>query len=189
MNVTAVVLSPEPARESVLPGVEILNHVSKFSSVEGYNNAMETAVKKVTTPWFFMLNWDDSVPEDYQSVIADCVDGGHAVAYTDERVVTQNGSKIRVSGPYSQDAHVRNAFLMHHLVVCRTDSALAALAAVPREGMWLDMLLYFQLAKKGVKYVPRVGYNWNKMENGFHKTPGMLRHVTHSAIWCARNRG
>lgn len=188
MNVTAVVLSPERAGYK-LPGITVLNHASKFSSVAGYNNAMATAVGKVKTDWFFMLNWDDSVPEDYLSVIADCVDGGHAVAYTDEKVVTQNGSKIRVAGAYSQEEHLRNAFLMHHLVVCKTGPALEAIASTPRDEMWLDMLLYFQLAKKGVKYVPRIGYNWNKTENGFHKTPGMLRHVTHSAIWCSRNRG
>lgn len=182
--VTAVVLSREPASWPAPEGFQILNHCETFTTTQGIHEARRRALSRVTTPWCFFLDSDDALPDDISDVLEECKSTGAALTYTDERV---NGT-ICKRGPYSQDRHLRAPLLVHHLALMRTEVAQAALKAIPRGELWIEMLLYFQVAKSGAAYVPRVGYHWHRGV-GMHRARGILAAQLRAAAWCARNRG
>lgn len=188
LDITAVVMSPKPMRKNV-PGAVVLNHVSRFATVANYSRQRAAAIRKVRTARFVCIDSDDELPDDFEDVLAECCQLDAALVYTDELVINIDGKTMRrESAGYSQDSHIRNPLLVHHLAVCDTASACAALDVLPGGDVLLDTLLYFQLAKKSVAYVPRIGYHWNR-GNGMHTWKDNLRCMVSSSIWCSKNRG
>jgi hypothetical protein len=186
-ELTAIVLSRTPTQAAVPHGVELLNHCETFSTTEGIHQARRRALARVQTQWCFFLDSDDALPNDIESVLSECVQSGAALSYTDELIRTGKGDRLHASEAYSQDRHIHRTLLVHHLAVMRTDVALAALEVIPRGDLWIEMLLYFQIAKSGAAYVPRVGYHWHR-GNGMHTARGILAAQLRAAAWCARNR-
>lgn len=136
------------------------------------------AVKKVRTKFFFFLDDDDGLPDDYLDVIAECESHDAPVVYTDELVLTPMNTpvgSVLAKGPYSRDRHYRNPTLLHHLVLCNTRAAVEAIGHLPRGHYWPEFLLYWELARGGAPYVPRIGYVWNKREGGMHVWSSTVR--------------
>lgn len=184
VNCTAVILSARPVTK-VIPGVEVLACVQTITTAEQLHTVRLNALASVKTPYFFYLDDDDDLPEDYLDVLADCIALDKPLVYTDELIVHDGVTKVSVSGPYDQHAHILNPTLVHHLVLMQTAAAQKASAEIPR-GMFNEMLLFFRVAAGGAGYVNRVGYIWNK-GRGMHCRPDTLIAQVASATWCDRS--
>lgn len=184
MSITAVVLSAKPYTRT-FPGVdEVLVHRSIITDASQLLEARFDAIGQVTTPFFFFLDDDDDLPPNLPEVLTRCVLAGVAMAYTDELVRHPDGRYTRgVAGPYSQQAHLRQPQLVHHLVLCRTHEAQRAIKELPRGHYCPNFLLYWALARPGAKYVPEVGYIWNKGD-GMHTWPSISQAQMRAALWC-----
>lgn len=156
----------------------------RFERARDVQCAWFDAIAAVPTPYFFFIDDDDDLPADYLQVIDRCMKADAAIAYTDEMVDGQR----RHRADYSQAAHLANPQLVHHLVLCRTADARAALEAVPRGDFWPEMLLYWQMAKIGcAKHVPEVGYHWQRRPDGLHRWHWTVRGIHNSLMWCKSN--
>lgn len=189
-KITAVVLSPTPYVSSY-DEVTVLNHICPipFQSHYDINTARRKALAKVTTPYCFFLDSDDQLPEDYVDVLQDCVKLNKAVVYTQELIKNHDGTEIlRQPGIYSQDAFIRTATMMHHLVLYNTVNVRQVMPTLPDDRELLEVCLNFQMAKISVGHVPRVGYIWNRGQTGMHAKSDALEFMCRAAGWCARNR-
>lgn len=183
MNVTAVILSPRPIVRRIA-GIETLVHVSRFSDAAGLLEQRLAALQKVQTEWFFYLDDDDDLPFNYKDVLARCMTAGTPLAYTNERI----NDKLRVSAPYSQEAHLRNPLLVHHLAVCKTEAALRAARVIPRGTYAVEPLLFFQVAKEGATWIDEIGYIWNRKPTGMSWHPTLTRGLVRALLWAQDNR-
>jgi hypothetical protein len=187
MDVSAVILSAKPVTLE-LPGVTVVAHVSSFSDATGLYAARRAAIARVQTPHFFFLDDDDALPENYLDVLQKCLDANVAVAYTNEAMNQDGVHQVFRPGEYSQDAHVHNFTLVHHLVLCNTDAARRALRNTPHEGEYgFEPMVYFQMAKESVAWVDEIGYIWNK-GTGLSNHHSTLFGMVASATWAHRNR-
>jgi glycosyltransferase involved in cell wall biosynthesis len=188
MNISAVILSSRPVTLTI-PGVTVVSHVSRFRDTKGLLAARMASLRKVQTEWFFWLDDDDELPDNYLDVLARCVDQPHPLAYTDELITSTDGSsRVRKSAPYSEDAFITDNTLVHHLAVCKTEVAQRIAPTLPVGYYSAEMLLFFQVAKAGATYVPEVGYVWHRREHGLNRHPTTLLGLTQSAIRAARDR-
>ncbi|MNU19723.1 hypothetical protein D3C71_79560 [compost metagenome] len=178
MNVTAVILSSRSIRKEI-PGVQTLVHVSKFQDAAGLLDQRIAAIRKVRTEWFFFLDDDDALPDNYLQVLERCTSVTTPLAYTNELV---NGALWR-SGSYSQEAHLRNPLLVHHLAVCRTEAALRACEVIPRGTFAVEPLLYSQIAKEGATWLDEVGYHWQRKSTGLSYHPTLTRGIVRAMLW------
>lgn len=189
-TITAITLSAKPA-ERQLSGVAFLNPVQTITNCSEYNAAFYAAISKVKTPYFFFLDDDDTLPDDYLSVLEDCLDENAAIAYTDE-FWADSGIRVK-PGAYSADAHARRPNMLHHLVLCHTLTAKSMLCDMPKGQFWPEMPLYFQMAKLGGRnmksnaaYIPRIGYHWNRSETGLSSMADISVGQMRSKLWCLR---
>lgn len=184
MSVTAIVLTAgEYTRR--WGDVETVVQRQRITNVGDQLAARFAAIEKVRTTHFFFLDDDDDLPEDHLDVIAECLQCGAPIVYTDELVLTPMNSpvgSVLSKGPYSRDRHYRNPTLLHHLVLCETRAAREAIERLPRGHYWPEFLLYWDLAREGAPYVPRVGYVWNKREEGLHLSPSTIRGQMRSTL-------
>lgn len=186
MECTAVILSANPNTQRVVPGAQTLVHVSTFRDAAGLLAARVKAIDRVQTPRFFFLDDDDDLPIGFETVLAECLSTDAALVYTDEIIRTGAGDQVRKSGPYSQAAHLEDMVLVHHLSVCDTAAARIAAAALPVGQYGFEPLFYWQLAKAGAAYLPRIGYVWNKGA-GMHRTPSVAMGMHLSSKWAKEN--
>lgn len=185
--VTAIILSKTPV-DVTLTGIDTVNYVSQIDDHIAMNKARRAALRRVKTPYCFYLDSDDTLPDDYESVIDDCLRARVAVAYTDERIIV-NGKEdvIRRPGEYSTAKHAANMYMLHHLVLYNTKLAQRIAGNLPAGGIELfEAMLAFELGKRSAAYIPRVGYNWHRGD-GFHTKHDAIRAVCSAAIWCNRN--
>ena len=193
MDISAVVLSAKPVT-TTLPGIAVVGHVSTFSDAAGLLDSRLAALDKVRTEWFFFLDDDDALPPDYLRVLDRCVSAGAPLAYTDEliRMPAYFDGHVpefrRTSGPYSQEAHLQDALLVHHLAVCNTDAALRAARDIPRGTYAVEPLLYWQVAKEGAAYVDEVGYIWQRRKTGLSRHPSLTRGLARAMLWAQEHR-
>lgn len=177
MSTTAIVLTAGDYRRT-WPGLQTVVQRQVITNAAEQLAARLTAVEKVRTKQFFFLDDDDDLPDDYLDVIAECERHDAPIVYTDELVLTPVNApvgSVLAKGSYSRENHYRNPTLLHHLVLCNTTEALAAIKRLPRGHYWPEFLLYWELARGGAPYVPRVGYIWNKREEGMHVWSSTLR--------------
>lgn len=186
MNITAIVLTAGDYLRA-WPGLRLVVHRQKITNAAEQLEARFSAVELVRTERFFFLDDDDDLPDDYLDVLAECAEHRAPIVYTDELVLTPMNAPIGsmlARGPYSRELHYRNPTLLHHLVLCDTRAAIAAIERLPRGHFWPEFLLYWELARGGAPYVPRVGYVWNKSEHGMHVWPstigGQMRAILHA---------
>ncbi len=177
MNTTAIVLTAGDYQRA-WPGLQLVVQRQTITNAAEQLAARFTAVEKVRTKHFFFLDDDDDLPDDYFDVIAECEHHAAPIVYTDEIVLTPMNTpvgSVLAKGPYSRERHYRNPTLLHHLVLCDTTAALAAIGRLPGGHYWPEFLLYWELARGGAPYVPRVGYIWNKREGGMHVWSSTVR--------------
>jgi hypothetical protein len=168
MTVTAIVPTLTDYKRE-WPGLEVLVHGQEIRNARDHLEAKFNAIRRVETGHFFFLDDDDDLPADYLSVIDDCLALDKPLVYTDELVTDEDGSeRVISSGPYSRDAHYRNAMLVHHLALYRTADAKAAVDSLPVGHFYPEMLLSWAVAFGGVGYVPRVGYIWHRRAGGLN---------------------
>lgn len=187
-DVSAVVLSKRPYRRE-FEGLEIVQKLSLIRNSEELLKRRFEAIEKVKTPWFFYLDDDDDLPEDYLDVIGECKAIGADLAYTDELFRYEDGStQERKSKPYSQEEHYKNPLLVHHLVLCRTEKALEAIARLPFGRYCPEFLLYWEMAKGTTVHIPRIGYIWNKRESGMHRWMDTSMSQMKALLWARDQR-
>lgn len=185
MNVTALTVAREPTSMAIPGAVHRCLSGRIFKSAADVQRAWFDAVELVRTPYFFFIDDDDSVPAELPEVLESCIKSGAAVCYTDEMV----GPQRRIRQDYSQEAHLSNPTLVHHLVLCETSTAKAAMRDLPRGHFWPEMLLFWQMAKiGGAAHIPEVGYHWNKKDKGLHSEWFTVFGMANSRAWCEQNR-
>lgn len=190
-DVTAIVLSAKPY-DRRFAGLKVHEHISTIRTPQELCNARFSALTEIDTEWAFYLDDDDDLPINHEELIAKCIAEATAfdaaIVYTDELVKTPQRTYVQKSMPYSQDRHIKNFLLIHHLAIFRTELALQAIKKMPRGIYCPEMPLFFELAKSGAVHVPVIGYIWNKKPTGMHKWPSTAISWTQSAIWCQHNR-
>jgi hypothetical protein len=184
MTVTALTVARSPVHRS-WPGLEHrCLHGRVFRSAADVQRAWFDAIALVETPYFFFVDDDDELPAGYPAVLEQCVAAGRAIAFTDEQVHDQR----RHRQAYSQERHLADPTLVHHLVLCDTEVARAALVDVPRGDFWPEMLLYWRMAELGgAAHVPEVGYLWHRRPTGLHSQWFTVRGMHNSRSWCQRS--
>lgn len=188
-DVSAVILSKAPV-ERVVPGCAVVPFISTFSEVKGLLNARIASLEAVDTEWFFWLDDDDELPDDFARVLAKCLKVKTPLAYTDELITNADGTMHRRQGAkYTQDRHIDNMTLIHHLAVCKTEVARAAAKRIPRGMYAVENLLFFEVAKQGATYINEIGYVWHRRKTGLNADPSLTIGLVQSAIWANRNRG
>lgn len=184
MSITALTVAR--ARMSFnYPGVQSrCLHGREFRRAADVQAAWFDAIDLVDTSHFFFIDDDDELPADHAAVLARCLDSGTAIAYTDEMV---NGER-RARAPYTQKAHLEDPTLLHHLVLCDTALARDVVRELPRGHYWPEMLLYWEMAKRGgATHVPEVGYLWNKGSTGLHREWFTVLGMSNAHRWCMEN--
>ncbi len=177
MNVTAVVLTAGGYRRK-WPGLQIVVQQQTITNAAEQLAARFGAIRQVRTERFFFLDDDDDLPVDYLDVLSECEKHDAPLVYTDEIVMTRMNApvgSVLAKGSYSRERHYRNPTLLHHLVLCDTAASLVAIERLPSGHYWPEFLLYWELARGGAPYVPRVGYIWNKREEGMHLWSSTIR--------------
>lgn len=186
MNISAIVLTAGNYLRS-WPGLQIVVQSQIITNAAEQLAARFSAIARVRTERFFFLDDDDDLPDDYLQVLAECAEHRAPIVYTDELVLTAMNApvgSVLARGQYSRERHYKNPTLLHHLVLCDTRAALQAIERLPSGHYWPEFLLYWELARGGAPYVPRVGYVWNKQERGMHLWPstigGQMRAILHA---------
>lgn len=194
-NVTAIMLSREPlsnkAKARVPAGTQVLNFVSEFKSFKSYQRSWFMAVERVSTEWFFFLDADDELPPGFDKLLERLVSVGGAAAlvYTNEVLINDAGIRTLLrKEPYSEEAHVRQPTLCHHLVLGRTQIAQRVIPQLPRGNFMPEPMVYFQMAKAGAVWVDEVGYHWHRGAHGVSYWPSALAAQVASSRWCNEQR-
>lgn len=183
MSVTAIVLTADEYIRP-WPGLDaVVVARSRITTAADLQRARFEAALAVRTSHFFYLDDDDDLPEDYLEVLADCAAVGAPLAYTDERI---NGA-VRCAGPYDRARHLREPMLVHHLALYETAAARKAIAQLPRGHYAPEFMLAWQVASMGAAYVPRVGYHWNRSDQGMHSWPCTSLSWMRAMLWCKEN--
>lgn len=183
MSITAVILSGRPLVRRI-EGVETLVHVSRFADAAGLLDQRMAALQKVKTEWFFYLDDDDTLPPNYRDILTRCVAVDTPLAYTNEQV----NDTLWTKAPYTQEAHLKNPLLVHHLAVCRTEAAQKAARVIPRGTFAVEPLLFFQVAKQGATWINETGYLWNRKPTGLSWHPTLTRGLVRALLWAQANR-
>lgn len=184
MSITALTVSREPVHFAIAGVESRCLHGRVFKRAQDVQAAWFDAIDLVATSHFFFLDDDDDLPDNHLEVLAACEAAGTAIAYTDEMV---NGER-RGRAPYTQQAHLKDPTLLHHLVLCDTALARDVVRDLPRGHYWPEMLLYWEMAKRGgATHVPEVGYLWNKGSTGLHREWFTVLGMSNSHRWCAEN--
>lgn len=178
-DVTAVTIGDAPP--PTWRGASVLVSGRRFGSALDMQRAWFDGVAQVRTPWFFFAESGDELPPNHVEVLAQC--RAAPLTYTDELI---NGVR-RVAGPYSRDRHLADALMLHHLTVCDTALAQAALARIPAGHYWPEMQLYWELARQGANYLPIVGYHWNRRDDGLSCGAMTTCAQMRSLLWCRAN--
>lgn len=188
---TAIVLSAKPVTQQ-FPGVTVLPWVSVLPDDSALHAARLDALAQVGSEWCFYLDDDDELPANYLDVLGEVADRfsqGAVMVYTDELVrdAKQKTEYVRSTYEYSSERHAKAPMMLHHLVAMRTDVAQDVAASLPRGTYWTEHMLFYALGRRGpVRYVPKVGYIWNRGEAGFSRDPRIARACAFSSMWCAR---
>ena len=185
MHATAVVLSAKPVTLEI-PGVTVLGHVGVIRDAAELYAARLAAVRKVKTPWFFCLDDDDALPDNYLELLARCMASSAAVAYTNELLCMPDGTQMeRKSAPYDRAAFQRSVTPIHHLAVCRTDAAHRAMERIPASGSWgFEPMLFAEVARDGAQWFDEVGYIWRQRAGGgLSRHPSVPYAMVRSAQW------
>lgn len=190
-EVSAVVLSARDY-EREFEGIDVQLYKSVIRESKDLQHARFTAIEQAKTPWFFFLDDDDDLPDNYLSVIGKCIDAvkanGAAYAHTDEIVRISNGETwLRKSAPYTQNWHMQSPLLVHHLVLFDTAKAKLAVAKLPRGSYNPEFMLFWEAAKMGTAYVPEVGYIWNKRRDAMHAQRETGVSCTRAKHWCIQH--
>ena len=187
MSVTAVILSARPV-DVQIPGVTVLPWVSQFQDAAGLYAARLAATRAVQTEWFFHLDDDDALPGDFGDVLGECLRARAPLAFTNELLHLLDGRQaLRRPGPYRRSIFRERFTHLHHLVVCRTDAAHAAMARIPQAGQWgFEPMLFAEVARGGAHWVERVGYVWRQRLGSFGRRTDVTAAMARAAQWINR---
>lgn len=196
-SITAIILSRQPVpnkiKERVPADIHVLNFVSDIKSFKSYQRSWLMALAEVSTDWFFFFDDDDKLPPGISGIVDRAIamadKEGAALAYTNELIINDAGIAVESrKESYSQDVHVINPLLCHHLVIGRTAAANRALPSLPRGDFMPEPMMYFQMAKEGAVWVDEIGYHWYRGAGGLHQHKGATAAQVASARWCNANR-
>lgn len=184
---TAIMFSRTPVQRDI-PGVIVLNPVQIVNGAAEMHAARLRSLRQVKTRWCFFLDDDDELPADYLDVLQECAAPDQPLAYTNELLaVAGKEPTVLKSAPYTQDAHVLQPMLVHHLALMRTADAQRVAHSLPQGRYWAEMLLAWQLAKGGAAWIDRTGYVWNRGA-GLNTRWWAHEAQVRSAVWCHKNR-
>lgn len=180
-SVTAIILSRDPVsakfKSQVPKDVVPLNFISDIKSFQSYQRSWFMAIQEVQTEWFFFLDHDDRLPPGFSEILDRLIQttGPAAIGYTNEMLINDAGVATELKKePYSPEAHIKNPTLCHHLVLGRTAIAQQVIQECPRGHFMPEMMVYFQMAKKGAIWLDEVGYLWHRSQSGMSYWPSAL---------------
>lgn len=184
---TAIVLSAMPVSLQ-LPGITVLPRVQVLRDPAALHSARLDALAHVTTPYCFFLDDDDALPDDYLSVLGECVarmqEHGVPMAYTDELLIEEGKQPVRrTCYSYDNEFHVNAPMAVHHLVLMDTARAQAVAGTLARGNYWTEHMLYWALGREGAEYVKRIGYHWHRNPRGFSRMPAILTAQVMAQRW------
>lgn len=189
MDISAVIQSRTPVVREI-PGVTSVYHVGVYKTAAEMYAARLAALCKVQTKWFFYLDDDDSLPEDYERILKLCMAVPTKLAYTNELVIDVDGS-TRVKRPraFTRAEFRRDPLLFHHLVVCDTEVAQRVSHELPR-GVFLAETMLFGLSayRFGATHIDDVGYVWRR-GGGLHSHPDTSFALNNSLRWVYSKMG
>jgi len=193
-SVTAIILSRDPVtakfKAQVPHDLVPLNFISDIKSFQSYQRSWFMAIQEVQTEWFFFLDHDDRLPPGFSDILDRLLAtaGLGALAYTNEAVINDAGIITELKkGPYSQEAHLKSPMLCHHLVLGRTEVAKQIIQDCPRGHFMPEMMVYFQMAKRGAAWLDEVGYLWHRGAGGMSYWPSALAAQVASIRWCQQD--
>ena len=193
-SVTAIILSRDPVsarfKSQIPKDLVPLNFISDIKSFQSYQRSWFMAIQEVQTEWFFFLDHDDRLPADFSGVLDRLLAlvGSGALAYTNEVMINDAGIPTELKkGPYSQEAHLKSPMLCHHLVLGRTEVAKQVIQNCPRGHFMPEMMVYFQMAKKGAVWLDETGYLWHRGQGGMSYWPSALAAQVASIRWSTQN--
>lgn len=188
-SITAIVLSKdEYSQPQQVDELLVVRQIIKTPF--DLQRARFNAVSQVQTTHFFYLDDDDTLPDDVYDIAQDCANQYTAVAYTDELIQHEDGSSMLwKSEEYSYARHMRNSRLIHHLALCDTEVVKRVLPTLPRGNYCPEYMLYLSLGRIGAKYVPRVGYVWNRKKSGMSTWPATAASQANAFMWAKAKWG
>lgn len=193
-SVTAIILSRDPVsakfKSQIPKDVVPLNFISDIKSFQSYQRSWFMAVMEAQTEWFFFLDHDDRLPPGFSEVLDRllAITGLGAVGYTNEILINDAGVPTELKkGPYSQEAHLKNPTLCHHLVLGRTAVAKQVIQECPRGHFMPELMVYFQMAKRGAIWLDETGYLWHRSQGGMSYWPSALAAQVASIRWCQQS--
>lgn len=107
MDISAVIQSRTPL-EREIPGVTVVPHVGVYKGTAEMLDARLAALQKVQTKWFFYLDDDDDLPDDYERVLQLCMAVPTKIAFTNEIVTSVDGSsKVKAGAVLGEGFHAQ----------------------------------------------------------------------------------
>lgn len=179
MKFTCVTLSEKPYRHNVGENTEYINYVSTFNSDGGLMQAVLKAVEKVTTPYFFVHDYDDPYP-------IRLVKPEKGILYGDFIFDYKGEFRIVEGRPWTSEGHLRDRYLIHK-AICNTKAFKAVAPFMPvGDYVYEYLVYYFVAACFGAEYDTGFESIWMKKDTGLHK------HVSNShrnsELWLLENK-
>lgn len=169
---TCVTLSKEPIELKVPDNCLYVNQVQTFTNRQSLHTARLKSIRNVTTPYFFICDSDDPMPEEL--IIPD-----KAIIYGDNYIVEDGIVRIVKTGEWNSDKHIRYPQLIHK-PICNTAIAKKVVEILPEGNYYTDQILYYCLALiGGFTYNDKLVLKWNKHKTGYHtyQREGMMNSI------------
>jgi hypothetical protein len=160
---TCITLSKEPLTRKVPDNCLLYNSVQTFTQKNTIHNYRLKSVEEVTTPYFFVCDSDDPMPDVLH--IPD-----KAIMYGDIYIIKDGVEKIIETGDWSHSKNM-NCVQFLHKPICNTHIAKRIIKILPKGNYNTDFMLYYCLALiGGFTYNKNVIHKWVKHKTGIHKT-------------------
>lgn len=159
---TCVTLSKEPIELKVPDNCAYLNQVQTFTKDNTLHLARLSSIRKINTPYFFICDSDDPVPETLFVP-------HKAIIYGDMYIIENGIERIIKAGDWNSNKHIYNPQFIHK-AICNTEFAKKVIDILPIGDYYTDQLLYYCLALYGGStYNENLIMRWNKFDTGHHR--------------------
>lgn len=160
---TCITLSKEPLIRQVPDNCLLYNQVQTFTEKHTLHNYRLDSIEQVTTPYFFVCDADDPMPEVLY-------EPDKAIMYGDIHIIENGKERIIETGDWSHRKNMHCVQFLHK-PICKTTAAKRMVKLLPRGDYNTDFMLYYCLALiGGFTYNKNVIHKWVKHQEGLHKT-------------------
>jgi hypothetical protein len=157
-----------------------------YNSVQTFNKHLTSyevrlnCIKKITTPYYLMIDSDDPFPNTLFIP-------NKGILYGDNYVIDNGVETKHKSKDWAADFHVKYPLLIHK-AICNTNNSKVLLKILPSRGnYYFELLMYYCLAKfYGYEYNNKFISIWNKNKNGHHSEARLS--IINSIQWIENNK-